>query len=109
MKLLDMLLRNAAAVDEDRAKRIERSVKKTYQRKIQDIKEKRSDLIDKIEASTDIKGEETTSMVNPKNFDAVKFVDTDMEDSLNLIQYNADLAVLETRYEELFGEKVKDI
>ena len=109
MKLLDVLLRNGNTVDKERAERIEKGVRKHYQRKIQDIKEKRSDLMDKVAASLDLKGEDANSMVNPKNFDAQMFVAIDLEDTLNLKQFDLDIATAEKRYLELFEEEVPEI
>lgn len=96
------LRRNNKQIRDDRALSIAEDAEMLFKRKVEDCATNLKRLKRDRENMLDLGGNETTKIISPSDFDAIRFVDKDLELGLKIREEEIKLEILSRRYNELF-------
>jgi hypothetical protein len=97
------LKRSNSKIRGDRADAISDKAKREYKRYVEDREDRIVELKRDREAMLDMSPENTLSLIPASGFDPAKFIEKDMEYSIELRNEEIALEIAKKRYEYLFG------
>lgn len=102
------LIRNNKKIREDRALVIVESAEMFYKRKVEDLTVQLRQLRRDRDNMLDLSPTSADSLTLASEFDASKFVETDLDLGVKIRNLEIKLEVAQSRYNELFTEKIEN-
>lgn len=107
-KFFASLNRNNSSIRSDRAADLTEGAKLQYKRKVEDLQQDINSLIRRREAALDLSPDTALSLKHASNFDPNKFVQDDIDMSIEIRNLTVQLTIISKRYKELFEDSVEN-
>jgi hypothetical protein len=102
-KFVEILKRSNKQIKEDRAVAIAEDVQMIYKRRVEDLEISIKRMYRDLEAQLDLSPANALSLTPAKDFDAVQFVEYELDLGVKIRNFEIKLEIAKKRYNYLFG------